>query len=108
MLRSYMKLAKICLDERLPLFNILHKHHYFHHEVYRMQEALAEGKLVLNPTCFSCSLDEDFVGRLSRLSRRVNIRQLELRTLQRYLVAARNTERRKARATAEARNSGDP
>ena len=33
-------------------------------------------------------MDEDVVGKTSRLSRRVNIRKTSLRALQRYLVAA--------------------
>ena len=55
---------------------------------------LQPGDLILSPYNFSCSMDEDFVGKISRYSRRVSIRQLEIRTLQRYLVACRSAERK--------------
>ena len=45
-------------------------------------------KLAPNVMMWSCQLDEDVVGRTSRLSRRVNIRRVAQRSLDRFLVAA--------------------
>ena len=93
-LRSYAWLARYYYDQGKPRYNLIPKLHYFHHLVYGLELMLEKSDLVLSPAAYACSTDEDFVGKLSRWSRRVNIRQTELRTLQRYLVAARNIERR--------------
>ena len=44
--------------------------------------------LCCSPMMFGCQMDEDVVGKASRLSRRVNIRKVSQRALDRYLVAA--------------------
>ena len=41
----------------------------------------------MNPLTASCQMDEDVVGRVSRTSRRVNIRSTAPLTLQRHLMA---------------------
>ena len=45
--------------------------------------------LAFNPLVFACQQDEDTVGKVSRLSRRVNIRKVMDRTLRRYRVQAK-------------------
>lgn len=66
-----------------PLFPKLHACHHVFMTLYREGQVHGFG---LNPLTASCQQDEDTVGRLSRTSRRVNIRQVCLRTLQRHLM----------------------
>ena len=53
----------------------------------RMREECAAADFCTNPLSESVQIQEDFIGRPSRLSRRVSIRALHLRTLQRSLIA---------------------
>lgn len=48
----------------------------------------AKVKTCPNPMLFACQIDEDTVGKASRLSRKVNIRLVAQRALDRYLTAA--------------------
>ena len=70
------------------LFPLYPKLHLFHHIMLDLKMQGAELKIALNPLCFGCQMDEDVVGKASRLSRRVNIRRVASRALDRYLVAA--------------------
>ena len=75
-------------QDRQWLFPLYPKLHVFHHLVLQVQRSGLAVKSAINPTMWGCQMDEDEVGRASRLSRRVNIRKVSLRTLERYLVAA--------------------
>ena len=41
----------------------------------------------LNPLCWSCQMDEDFIGRISTQSRKVSSRTLHLKVCQRYKIS---------------------
>jgi hypothetical protein len=92
MLKAYQWMAKKSLELDKPLFAMVPKLHGWHHILIniRMQLDNPECMFVLSPLVWSCAMDEDFVGIISRISRRVSIRTCELRTLQRYLVACRH------------------
>eukprot|EP00438_Fugacium_kawagutii_P021865 Skav233034 [mRNA] locus=scaffold909:966569:967744:- [translate_table: standard] len=88
-LQAYSLMAGDMFGEGRPwLFPLYGKLHTFHELMIQIvQDRRATGHS-FNPLCFGCQLDEDTVGRTSRISRRVSIRLTMTRTLQRYLVAA--------------------
>ena len=89
-LQCYGKLASICHARSLCKFNLTPKLHCWHHICGNLLQ-LAKKKIpfTLNPLAESCFSDEDFVGRVSRISRRVSPRPLNQRTLERYLAMTR-------------------
>ena len=88
-LESYSKLAvKMFHASRQWCFPLYPKIHVFHHILLEIKRSGAVCKTAVNPTLWGCQMDEDIVGRTSRLSRRCNIRLAASRTLDRYLVSA--------------------
>ena len=59
-----------------------------HHVARTMSETAQAKKWGLNPLSFAVQLQEDLVGRVARVSRRVSPVTVSLRTLQRVLLAA--------------------
>ena len=70
------------------MFPLYPKLHMFHHQMLEIRFLGNSVKTAASPMMFACQMDEDTAGRSSRLSRRVNIRRVSLRTLDRYLVSA--------------------
>jgi hypothetical protein len=68
-----------------PLFPKIHAVHHVWHQV--REDTLLYG-FSMNPLTASCQQDEDVVGRVSRVSRRVNVRRVMRRTLERHLMAS--------------------
>ena len=88
--KCYGKLATICYGRNLCLYNLTPKLHCFHHIALRLlQHSQKQLPFSMNPLAESCFSDEDFIGRISRLSRRVAPRRQSLRTIQRYLASTR-------------------
>ena len=69
------------------------KFHYVHHVCRTMAETARERKWGLNPISFAVQLQEDLVGRVARVSRRVSPVTVSLRTLQRVILAAESAFR---------------
>lgn len=88
-LRAYSKLASLALGMSRPLWVFKPKLHYYHHILVNMRSVLQQGGEPINPLAYSCSVAEDFIGRASRISRRVAAQTTEKRVLQRYLAAAK-------------------
>ena len=89
-LQCYKKLSNLCHEQRLLRYNLTPKLHCFHHLCISLQQGLEQGLSQLPIVLCDCTFqDEDFVGRISRISRRVSPRLQSLRTYQRYLAAAR-------------------
>ena len=88
-LKTYSRMALISFRAsqqwRFPLYPKLH---VFHHLMMDVRQSGLQVKIACNPTLWGCQLDEDTVGRASRLSRRVNIRIVAARSLDRVLVSA--------------------
>lgn len=74
-LRRYASLAEKAASQNRPLFKIMPKHHVIHKIALRLLLASRAGVHTLNPICLSVQMDEDFIGRPSRLSRRVTGRR---------------------------------
>ena len=85
-LKLYARLAKLAFGEGRMLWVLQPKHHALHHIFLSMIIASDKGP-VLSCICFGTQADEDFIGRPSRLSRRVTPRpeQSCRRVLGRYL-----------------------
>ena len=84
-LRGYAYLGRAAIGYGIRSFIIKPKHHALHHVAYRLKLQLFQGsELILSPQAFSCDVNEDFIGRISRLSRRVSIKLCDLRVCQRY------------------------
>jgi hypothetical protein len=82
-LQSYKTLALHALAANQRLWYIIPKHHYIYHHILDLTNKL-------NPRCLMTWLDEDFMGKISRLARRCSRRTVSLRVLQRYLLFISN------------------
>ena len=86
-LRRYNKLALESLGRGERLWIVHPKIHALHHLMVHMMDAADRGP-VLNVLCTSVQMDEDFIGRGSRLSRHVAAGSTtSLRVVERYLQA---------------------
>ena len=89
-IRGYRFLANQCMSKKVAGYRLRPKLHYFHHLVFEAVQQLEKGNnFVVSAAAWLCESNEDFIGRLSRTSRRVAARTAGQRTTQRYLVKAR-------------------
>ena len=93
LLRGYAYLAARSMDWQPPLrfFALRPKCHFYHHILLELKAQVDTGaETVVNTgALFNCESNEDMVGRISRISRRVSAKLATKRTLERYLVGAR-------------------
>ena len=89
-LRRYSALAKTANDNQMSLFVLLPKLHILQHLMLKDLAIPSETQqYILNPLCLSVQQSEDFIGRNSRLARRVHPTLCARRCLQRHLQLAR-------------------
>ena len=89
-IRGYAWNAKFCMGLKVTGFRLRPKLHYMHHLMFDAQRQLNQGdSFVLSTSLWLCESNEDFIGRLARVSRRVASKTAGLRTTQRYLVKVR-------------------
>ena len=87
-LQSYTHLAEEMFRKgRWYLYPLYPKIHAVHHIWLVIYEDAHTHGYAISPLTASCQQDEDVVGRVARTSRRVNVRKVCLRTLQRHLMA---------------------
>lgn len=87
-------LAQKFLGQR-NLFAVKPKLHMWVHCLVEIRQALERGSFVVsNPLTYNCEGNEDAIGRISRLSRRLDSRGVSSRTLQCSLVQAHLAHRR--------------
>ena len=89
--RGYLFLARRCVVERRKLFTLRPKLHYFAHVLWDLRVQIERGdSSVFNyPAVFNNEANEDFIGRVSRISKRVSPKLVSRRTINRYLVATK-------------------
>ncbi|CAE7484592.1 unnamed protein product [Symbiodinium sp. CCMP2592] len=88
-LRCYTELAQLYFREQKPnLYPLIPKMHSMDHIMIQVHCDGERVGFAANPLSTGCQQDEDVVGRVSRVSRRVNIRQVIHRTFQRYLAGS--------------------
>lgn len=84
-LRAYLFLAHASMEKNKPFFPLFPKLHAVHEVCHQMMWEGKQASYVFNPAATSCSVDEDFLGRVAALTRCVSPRLMIQRTLQRYL-----------------------
>ena len=88
-LRSYCDLAMACFRDGKPqLYPMLPKLHALDHVMLRVYSHGQRHGFAGSPLATACQQDEDLIGRVSRISRRVSIRTVVQRTFDRYLTAS--------------------
>ncbi len=73
----YSLLAKHSLDHGYSLFGMIPKLHALMHFKPDLDTALRGDRYAISPATFDTSMCEDFIGRISRHSRRISYRNLE-------------------------------
>ena len=91
---GYCNLANLCLGS-VNLFGIKPKLHMWRHCLLTIRCCLENGvEHTLNPLVFNCEGNEDAIGRLSRLSRRLDSRGVSGKILECFMVKADILHRR--------------
>ena len=84
---SYMCLATLCFRKGLRRFHLEPCMHAWAHFAHDISSALQQGaRWIMSPGVANCEACEDFVGRVSRLTRCVHASGCTLRTVQRYML----------------------
>lgn len=97
-LRGYAYLGTAAIRYGIRSFIQKPKQHALHHVAHKLKKQLLKGAtLVCSPQTFACDVNEDFIGRISRLSRRVGFRLCDLRVSQRYCLKIAALLRKKKR-----------
>lgn len=91
-LRLYAELALECFKRSKKRFPLIPKGHFLHHSFLDLLEQSLSNPdgWTVNVLIYACQSQEDFVGRPSRIARRVNPRTTSLRVLQRVFLAVRS------------------
>ena len=87
-LKKHGEVAKQAHRAGRSLFLFMPNLHRLHHLFYLLYDNAQVSNQCLNILSLSCQMDEDYIGRPSRVSRRVGVRQVILRTLQRSLASS--------------------
>ena len=87
-LRLHSKLARQAFDTNQALFLYMPNLHRLAHLFHSLSDDARRASWARNVLIWDCQIEEDFIGRPSRLSRRVGPQQVVLRTLERALQAA--------------------
>ena len=77
----------MAFQQRKRRFPLLPKLHFFHHAMHDVLISSKQLKWTISPLVFSVQLQEDYIGKPARVSRRVSAKSHSLRTLQRVLLA---------------------
>ena len=87
-LKKHGEAVRMAFQKGRNLFMQMPNLHRWHHISLQLKWDSEKTNYVLSPLAVSSQTDEDFIGRPSRISRRVHARTVVLRTLQRSLVKA--------------------
>ena len=85
-LANYMKAAQLTLQAGKRRFGVTPKVHMVHHTCHQLLSQSAVADWVMNPASQMCQIQEDFIGRPSRVSRRVSIKTVHKSLLYRSLI----------------------
>ena len=88
-LRCYKQLAVYSRQQGFGWFPLYAKNHMMHHQFQTVLEHGRKHGFAANPIASSVQMDEDAVGKTSRLSRRVSPKTPALSTIGRYLIGVR-------------------
>ena len=85
-LGHYSVCARICLQNRKRRFALTPKHHMIAHDAHGLLAQSSQGGWAENPMSRTNQLQEDFIGRPARISRRVAPRSIHKSVMLRALV----------------------
>lgn len=89
-LRGYKKLARTTLDMGHSGFGLKPKFHAWHHLAWSIRRDIQGGApFIMNPLVAGNEQNEDLVGRLSRLARKLSTRTVTKQVLSRYFFKKR-------------------
>jgi hypothetical protein len=84
----YQRCAGWSVEKGLPWFAIVPKAHALAHQGLQLLQEASQGQWATNPLATANQMQEDFIGRPSRISRRVHARRIHTRVMERSLLAA--------------------
>lgn len=87
-LQAYHYLASAALQQGKRRFSLMPKLHYLCHAAVDLKNQSQNSAWCRNPLGTSVQVQEDFIGRPSRVSRRVDVRQVHKNTMNRCLLLA--------------------
>ena len=90
-LTLYGEVAKLAHQRKVKRFPLFPKLHYLNHQFLDLLNQGRTSPFATNLLLYAVQMQEDFIGRPSRLSRRVNPRTQPLRVLQRTFIAIQST-----------------
>lgn len=93
-LSHYAILASLTLTARKQRFPMTPKVHMLAHAGHDLISQGLLGGWAMNPAAFTNSVQEDFIGKPSRLSRRVNVKAMARNVLMRRLISYHQAFRR--------------
>ncbi|CAK9110820.1 Uncharacterized protein SCF082_LOCUS51463 [Durusdinium trenchii] len=85
-LGHYACCAEICLRERKRRFPLYTKAHMLAHAALLLRRSSERAPWALSPLATACQMQEDFIGKPSKVSRRINVRQAHRNILWRCLI----------------------
>lgn len=86
---AYANLAHFCMGESCNLFGMVPKLHAFMHFRADCDDSIRDQRQwTMNPCAWDNSMSEDFIGRVSRQSRRISFRNIEKSILLSYQTKA--------------------
>lgn len=87
LLRGYSVLGRRSLEAGRRAFTQKPKLHALHHLAISLRSALQSGSsLVMSPQACACEANEDYIGRVARLSRRVGFKLVDRRVSERIFI----------------------
>ena len=87
-LKYFAQSAKRSYDEGRALFLFMPNLHRLDHIFHDLRDQALRSPYAFSPQALNCQIDEDYIGRPSRISRRVSCRTTMIRVLQRSLEAS--------------------
>eukprot|EP00438_Fugacium_kawagutii_P018224 Skav218339 [mRNA] locus=scaffold755:551991:552857:- [translate_table: standard] len=88
--KGYHLLAREACTYRMVGFGLKPKYHGLKHVAFQLRKALLSGApKILNPNYCSCESNEDHVGKVSSLARKVSTRTIGHRVLERYFLKSK-------------------
>lgn len=85
-LGGYAKCAHLCLNQHKRRYSMVPKLHMIAHSAYDLYDQSVRAEWAQNPIATTNQIQEDYIGRPSRLSRRVNLRSLHKSMMMRCLI----------------------
>ena len=88
-MQGYSLCARVCLQEGRSRYALIPKLHFICHASWRLHSESVRSRFCVNPLAESVQMQEDYIGKPARLSRRVDVRLIHLRVLERTLICSR-------------------